>query len=211
MGSGCVVLTQLALHYLQPELKPLDEAMSYYVYGRQGWLLTLGLFSLGVGSLVLTIVLAWGPAATVSRGGLLCLAIWSAGVLFGAAFAADPPGRWDKPPSISGSIHGIAAMVALVSFPVAAVLLSRGFRSDSRWIGRSRILGTLAIASGVSLLLFFASLAPVFVRPGPPILLGLTERLLFAVYLAWLWGCAAGVLGVSAAGIVVAPGGHSAK
>ncbi len=36
------------------------------------------------------------------------------------------------------------------------------------------------------LLTIFASLVPVFVRPGPPVLLGLSERILLAVYVVWL-------------------------
>ena len=48
----------LALHIVQPGLSPLHEAMSYYVHGRHGWLTTLGLLSLGIGSLALTIALA---------------------------------------------------------------------------------------------------------------------------------------------------------
>lgn len=44
----------------------------------------------------------------------------------------------------------------------------------------------LAVATAVSLMTFFASLMPVFLRPGPPILFGLTERLLLALYVAWL-------------------------
>lgn len=197
-GSACFVVTQIVLHFLQPELNPLDEAMSYYVHGRWGWLLTVGLLGLGIGSLALVIALAGEPAAPVSRAGWWCLAIWSVGVLLGAAFAADRPGRWSESPSMSGSVHGLAAMVALLTFPVAAFLLSRGFRSDSRWIEWSPILQFLAVASGASLLIFFLSLAPVFIRPGPPILLGLTERFLFVVYLTWLGSCATGVLRASA-------------
>jgi hypothetical protein len=44
------------------------------------------------------------------------------------------------------------------------------------------------------LLLFAAALAPVFVRPGPPILLGLAERLLLASYAAWLAAAALGLI-----------------
>jgi len=42
------------------------------------------------------------------------------------------------------------------------------------------------VTAAASYALFVASLAPVFVRPGPPILLGLTERVLLLVYAAWI-------------------------
>jgi hypothetical protein len=207
-GIACFVVTQLALHYLQSELNPLDEAMSYYVHGRQGWLLTAGLLGLGVASLALTVALASEPAASVSRVGWWSLVMWTLGVLLAAGFAIDPPGGWSKPPSVSGSIHGIAAVFAFVSFPVAALRLSRAFRVDPRWSEPSRTLRLLAIASGASLAVFFVSLVPVFIRPGPPVLLGLTERLLIVVYIAWLWVCAIGVLRASS--IEVQGAGHDA-
>ena len=185
-GVACFVVSMVALHWLQPDLNPFDQAMSYYVHGSQGWLLTLGLFTLGLGSLALTIALASRPGAPTSRGGNWCLGIWSVGALLGAIFSADPPGHWDRPPSVGGSIHGLAAMVALIVFPFATLLWSRRFRSDPRWAGLSFTPLVLAAASAASLVAFMLSLVPVFVRPGPPVLLGLTERILFAIYVSWL-------------------------
>jgi hypothetical protein len=48
------------------------------------------------------------------------------------------------------------------------------------------LLFGLAVATAVSLIVFYASLMPVFIRPGPPILLGLSERILLGLYLVWL-------------------------
>ena len=42
--------------------------------------------------------------------------------------------------------------------------------------------------------MFMASLAPVFVRPGPPVLLGLSERVLLATYAAWLVAVGIGIV-----------------
>jgi hypothetical protein len=100
-------------------------------------------------------------------------------------FPADPPGNWDKPPTVAGAIHGIAAIVALTAFPPAAVLISRSVRS-SRVSGMDCLLTALAVASVASFIAFLGSLLPVFLRPGPPVLLGLTERILLAVCAAWL-------------------------
>jgi hypothetical protein len=197
-GIACFVASMVTLHWLQPGLDPLNEAMSYYVHGSQGWLLTLALISIGIGSAALTLALARQPVATFSRAGSWCLGIWCVGVLLGAIFAADPPGHWDKPPSIGGSIHGFAAMVALIIFPAAAFLWTRALRLDARWSNLSRGLLFLARASVVSLVAFLASLVPVFVRPGPPVLLGLTERILFGIYVLWLVVVAVGLLKLSA-------------
>jgi hypothetical protein len=47
---------------------------------------------------------------------------------------------------------------------------------------------------GVSLVAFFISIVSVFVSSGPPKLLGLTERILLCVYVAWLAVAAIGLL-----------------
>ena len=62
----------------------------------------------------------------------------------------------------------------------------RSFRCDSGWKDAARLLFGLAVATAVSLVAFFASLVPVFIRPGPPILLGLSERILLGLYVVWL-------------------------
>ena len=130
-GVGVFVLATSALHFSQPRLDPMREAVSYYVHGRSGWALTVGLVALAVGSAALTIDVARGLRG--GRAGVACLALWSVGVFLGGVFPADPPGNWSRPPSAAGAVHGIAAMVALAVLPVAALLLSRAFRRDPRW------------------------------------------------------------------------------
>jgi hypothetical protein len=184
LGVGVFVVAVAVLHGLEPRLDPVREAVSYYVHGRCGWVLTAGLVALGAGSAALTI----GVARGLRRGAasVACLAAWSAGVLLGGIFPADPPGNWDRPPSTAGAIHGIAAMVALAVLPVAAILVARASRRDPRWHRSSAALVVLAAVTAACYVAFMASLAPVFVRPGPPVLLGLTERALLAAGTAWL-------------------------
>jgi hypothetical protein len=185
-GLTVFLAATAALHGLQPSLSPRDEAVSYYVHGAGGGLLTAGLLALGLASVALVGALrdtVEGPGARLGRG---LLGIWSVGVVLGAIFPADPPGRWTGPPSLAGIIHGNAALAAFVALPVGALCLARSFRRDPRWAPSARLLRALAVACAVSLPLFFASLVPVFVRPGPPVLLGLSERVLLALYVAWL-------------------------
>jgi hypothetical protein len=83
-------------------------------------------------------------------------------------------------------IHGSAAMLAFLPLPLGALCLARAFRQDPRWRPQGSLLLGLAVAAAISLVVFMASLAPVFVRPGPRLLLGLSERVLLATYAAWL-------------------------
>src|SRR5262245_56869925 len=75
-GIGCFAVSILALHWLQPGLDPLDEAMSYYVHGAHGWLLTVGLLALGLSSLALTAGLARTIDGPEARAGQWCLVVW---------------------------------------------------------------------------------------------------------------------------------------
>jgi hypothetical protein len=186
LGIILFMVTIVSLHFLQPELKPLDEAMSYYVHGSQGWLLTVGLIGLGVASLAITSALANTVDGPGARSGRWLLGAWSVGVLLSGYFPADPPGHWNKPPSLAGIVHGNAALLAIGVFPVAALFLARSFSRNRRWQRTATILWLLAVAAAISLIAFTASLIPVFIRPGPPVLLGLSERVLIVIYLAWL-------------------------
>jgi hypothetical protein len=95
-------------------------------------------------------------------------------------------GHWDEPPSLSGLIHGGAAMVAFLAFPIAALLLSGRL---GRFSGSSLMHGVLtgtAAASLTTLLIFFGCLAPVFSNR-PPFLLGLVERVLIVFLYGLDW------------------------
>jgi Protein of unknown function (DUF998) len=183
-GVLVFLLAVAALHVFQPRVDPLETAVSYYVHGSHGWLLTLGLVALGLASLALVAALRGEGRAT--RASRWLLGVWGVGVLLGAAFQADPPGRWDEPPSLAGMVHGNAALAAFLALPLGAVALARGLPTDSPGQARRSLLRGLAVATALCLALFVLSLAPVFLRPGPPVLLGLSERLLLAVYSVWL-------------------------
>ena len=193
---GCAVFTAaiFALHGLRPELSPLRDAVSYYVHGPYGWLTTLSLIALGIGSLAITIAIPASARERHSRIGTGALAVWSLGALIGGIFPADPIGTWDQPSSTNGSIHGLAAMIAIVAFPIAVVSLTRSLSCDSNWQTVQGALRVMAAVVVLSFLAFTASLLPVFVSDGPPFMLGLTERVMLAAYAAWLAAVAVGLL-----------------
>ena len=182
---GLFTLSVLAMHAAQPELSPVNMAVSYYMNGRLGWILGGGLVLLGLGSLA---VMTAERTRARSRAGLWLLSAWGIGAIAGGIFPPDPPNHWDEPSSLSGMIHGIAAMIAFLAFPPGAWLLSRTFVSRA-----------LAIGCGVTLVVFFVCLAPVFSNR-PPYMLGLIERVLLLFYVAWL----------AAFGIGARPDGESA-
>jgi hypothetical protein len=116
--------------------------------------------------------------------------VWSAGVLVTGIFSADP---WNKPPSAAGLIHENAANVSFVALPIAALLLSHGLGRTPEWRRTAGVLRLFAIVILISLIVFFASLLPIFDSLPPPIFFGLTERLILAAYAAWLCAAAIGL------------------
>jgi Protein of unknown function (DUF998) len=193
-GNGCFAVAVLVLHLLQPERSPLNEAVSYYVHGAQGWLFTAGLLAWGVGSAALFLGLARTVRIHAGNAGLLGLAVWSAGVFTSGLFRADPAGQWDKPLSAAALIHENAARVSFIALPIAALLLSHGLRRAPEWRRTAGVLYLLAVMIIVSLIVFIASLLPISDSLSPPILFGLTERMLLVVYAAWLCAAAIGLL-----------------
>jgi hypothetical protein len=187
-----------ALHAAQPELDPLTEAVSYYVHGTSGEWLTVSLLVLGLGSLALARLLRRtyeGAGAGIVSGGV---AVWGCGLVVGAAFPADPRGSWSGPPSVAGLVHGGAALLAFLALAAAALTLARGLRADPAWRPAGRSLVPLGVACVLGLAGFFASLWPTLGAERPPVLLGLTERLLLAAYSAWLWASARHAMAVGA-------------
>ena len=190
-GNGCFAGAVMALHLLQPERSTLNEAVSFYIHGAQGWLFTAGMLAWGLGSAALVLGLARTIRIRAGKAGLLGLAVWSAGVITSGLFRADPPGQWGNSPSAAASIHENAARVSFIALPIAALLLSHGLRRAPEWRRTAGVLYWPAVMIIVSLIVFFVSLLPVSDSLRPPILFGLTERMLLAVYSAWL--CAAAI------------------
>ena len=95
---------------LNPQWDWVADLASYYVHGRGGWLVTAGLAVIGAGSLGLAV-----RSHRYGVGGHLVG--WSLAVLAGAVFPADPPGHWDRPPTLAGAVHGLAGLTAFVLLP----------------------------------------------------------------------------------------------
>jgi hypothetical protein len=173
----------LVVHIAQPSFNPVDVAVSYYMNGQLGWVLRAGLVALGSGSLLLVAAMYRTFHGRAPRRWLLLLGAWGIGCVLGGVFPPDAYGSWGRPPSLSGTLHAIAAMVAFVAFPVSAVGLSRLYASvvDTRLPHPRQVAALCAAVT----LLFFACLAPVF-QHRAPYALGLVERVALALHVCWL-------------------------
>jgi len=142
-----------------------------------GWLVPIAGAGMGLGSAAIALALA--RAGVPHRAGLV---VWSVAMLVVAAFPADPAPRlgtvaWTP----AGVVHVVAGAIAFFSLAVAAPLISRAVPSRA-----VRILG---VAAPLGLLLFVITLVnrpPVARLIGEPVAHGLGERVMVAIYAAWL-------------------------
>jgi hypothetical protein len=185
-GVSWFAITVAALHLLPTGLNPVQRTISEYVNQPYGWLVPVAGLGLGAGSLALCLALHRALPPPRPRAGVVLLAVWGMAMLVVAVFPADPapPGR-PVHFTAAGVVHVVAGVVAFAAFAVAAPLLSRAIP----W----RPIKVLGIMAPLSLALFVIT---TFNRPrvsrliGQPNAWGLGERIMVAVYVAWLL-CAA--------------------
>ena len=85
---GYYLSSVMAAHLLRPDVDPVSEPVSNYAVGPYGFLISIAIFTLGVGSLALTLGLHLGIAPPGrSRVGLLLLALYGVGQLGVAIFS----------------------------------------------------------------------------------------------------------------------------
>jgi hypothetical protein len=182
---------------INPDWSPVEAMISHYVHAPHGgWLIPLGTLSMAVASGTLT----WLAAAYTrgGRAGLALLGVWTAGLLVAGVFPTDPPGRWDQPPTMAGTLHGVAALLAFMTLPAAAIALSRAWRRDPRWRPVASGLAVIAAWSVVTLALFMITFFDVMGGPSLAIgawstVTGLAERVMVWAYVGWLVVAAAGL------------------
>ncbi|MBO3741205.1 DUF998 domain-containing protein [Actinoplanes flavus] len=197
--AGYVIATGAA-DLINPDWSPVEAMVSHYAHADAGRLIPLALLSLAVASAALLHRLTSGhepgptPGPRRTAGGkaaTVLFAVWIAALVLGALFPTDPYGQWDRPPSTSGMIHGLAALLAFTSLPAAAVLFTRVWRRDPRRRPAARRLTVTAVLTVIAYLVLVVAFMDVqgsrALTFGPwESLVGLIERLTLWSYVAWL-------------------------
>lgn len=174
------VILVIILHFLNPQMNPLSVAVSEYVAGHAGFLMTIAFIARGCGELLLVIGLALGTMrGSRSRTGLVFLALATVCTFLVAIFpglvAPFVPGGLQNGGALA--IHSTAALLGFSSIALAALFWSARLRKDPRWRSSapvSFLLGLLVLLSLLSFLVFSRSF------------LGLTERVLEVFIVCWL-------------------------
>lgn len=197
----CAVLVG-TLHGVQADrVNPIRRTISEYALGEDGWMFNVGVIGLAVGSLLVLFALVRAGLLGWYSSGSVALAVWAATLVVVVAFEKT---NWSIGPSVSGSIHRYASLVAFSALPVAALALGRRWRRDpqfGRYAGSTRVLGWVSLG-WLSTIFLGAFLRPLTGVPWWQFVpLGLVERGLAVTEVitvvlmgAWSWRAGAGQL-----------------
>jgi Protein of unknown function (DUF998) len=141
------VLLLATLHGLSPEFSPSWRVISEYAVGQYGWVLSMMFVAWGISSFALTAAI-WSQVQTdAGKAGLWFLITAGTGELLASVF--------DVRHMIG---HGIAGLLGVIGFPIAALLLSISLRRNQTWRRESKQLLWLANLSWISVVLLIATL-----------------------------------------------------
>ncbi len=163
-GITLFLVIVCSLHFLRPDKNPLTCFVSEYAVGNYSWMLTTSYYVLATSAaLILTGLLL---NINTSNPSIITLGLFSFGLTLAAIFPTDVP---VVPPTPTGLIHAIAALIALVSLAITMIAWGFVFKRNDNW----KTFATTSIFFGVmSLVLFIVH----FVSPLP--IRGLTQRIL---------------------------------
>ena len=188
------ILLLASLHLLSPEFDPSWRMVSEYASGHYDWVLSLMFLCWGMSSWALAVGI-WSQVQTKSgKVGLWFLVVAGIGEAMASVFDVT-----------HATGHGIAGLLGVGGFPVAALLLSVSLGRTEAWSSAKKALLWIANLSWISVLLLAATLvlmtmqvakanggrlprhAPKSLPPGVLGLDGWANRLIVASYCLWVF------------------------
>jgi len=148
IATVATLLLLLSLHVLSPEFNPAWRMVSEYAFGRYAWVLSLMFLSWGIGSWALAFAIRSQVKTRGGRVGLVFLIIAGVGEAMASVFDVRRPLG-----------HGIAGLLGVGGFIVAALLLSASLGRTENWRSARKKLLWLAHLSWISVVLLAGTLA----------------------------------------------------
>jgi Protein of unknown function (DUF998) len=197
VATGAATLLLSALHVLSPEFSPSWRVISEYAFGRYGWVLSLMFLSGGIGTWALAVAIWQQVHTRAGRVGLWFLLVSGTGSAMASVF--------DVTHEIG---HGIAGLLGVIGFPIAALLVSVDLGRQEIWRPARKTMLWIANLSWISVVLLVLTLAimtmqmarlngghlpqhaPKSLPPGVLALDGWADRLI--VLSDWAWVLVAG-------------------
>ncbi|HZQ56047.1 MAG TPA: DUF998 domain-containing protein [Bryobacteraceae bacterium] len=148
VSTTAAVLLLIVLHVLSPEFSPAWRMVSEYAFGDYAWVLSLMFLTWGIGTWALSVAI-WDQVQTrAGRVGLYFLIVAGIGEALASVF------------DIKHEIgHGIAGLLGVIGFPIAAFLLSVALGHNETWSALRKALVWIANLSWISIVLLAATMA----------------------------------------------------
>lgn len=149
IGAVVLAISVLIIHILRKDLKTTRDALSKYAIGNNGWVLTLGLYSMGFAQILLSLALIKKYDMSL---GFLLLGLAGVGILLVAFFKME----LTKKKSVKGYLHDTGAIMEFFFFPVSLLLFNGVFENSN--------LSVTSIIIGYVALLFFIIITYFYLR-----------------------------------------------
>ncbi|HEX7731710.1 MAG TPA: DUF998 domain-containing protein [Rhodanobacter sp.] len=178
-GMLVFLATGVAAQCLRPDLDWVRVPNSFYLIGPWGGMVRAGYYAMALALALLgaSAYAALAPAAR-SAAPLLLFAVGGTAL---ALTALAPTDTWNRPPTLHGYVHGVAAQSAFLCTTTAMLLQAWRLRGDARWRRWSR--PAFAYAATCFVLLWVQA----FWRALPR---GLGQKALILLMLGWLMSAA---------------------
>jgi hypothetical protein len=193
IATGATIFLLAALHGLSPEFSPSWRMISEYAFGHYAWVLSLMFLSWGISSWALAVAIWAQVQTTGGKVGLWFLIMAGIGEAMASGFDITHPIG-----------HGIAGLLGVIGFPIAALLLSVALAGNESWRTTRRALLAIANLSWICVVLLVGTMvilmmqltsangghlpqhAPKALPPGVLALDGWADRLIVLSNCAWV-------------------------
>ena len=178
LAAATVVICDAMGVALNPGYNPLRESISDLVWYRWGWLEQIGMAAAGLAQILLAVFILSSEASKINHWLRLSGIIFAAmGIGFAIIiFFKTDPGLGIE--SFHGGVHVATVIVLAALFPANCLLLSRAVRMNP---GSSTIEHFSIAMAAIGILIAY-QLLPI----NPIRFIGISERLLAGVNLAWI-------------------------
>jgi hypothetical protein len=187
-STALFVVLLAALHIAAPELAPSWRLISEYEIGQYGWLMRVAFFSLALGAAGVAVAVASRLRSVAGYIGLFFVLLAAAGLTIAGVFETAAVTVAKEAWSMSGVMHGLGAVLAIQSAPIAATLVSWVLpRRRAAWRASRRPLWLTTAAIWLSFAAFLlAGGTRVDGSQGPGDWYGWANRAFILAFSAWL-------------------------
>jgi hypothetical protein len=167
-----VILILVALHFLSPEFSAAQRMVSEYALGNYGWLLSILFVSWAISSWALAYALWYEVKTVAGKVGLILLIVSGVGEAMAAVF------------DVKHGLHGVAALLGIPTFPIAAILISLSLVRHPAWLAPKRLIVATALLTWIAVLSMTVTV--IMMIKGSLIIAGYANRFLIVIYCVWL-------------------------